>query len=285
MPSKYAFIVEKYEHFYRYPEQYRMTPFKIFGSLYFVGNADVGSYLIDTGDGLILIDTTYPTTRTLLVQSIWEAGFNPGEVKYILHTHGHFDHFGGTQLIVSLSGAKTYLGAPDAEMFRKRPEMALISDARYAYLELFTPDVELNDGDIVTLGNISIRAISTPGHTKGVMTYVFDVTEGKETHTAGLYGGIGVNTLCRDSIQKFGNADCRDVYLTSLEKVRNEPVDIVLGNHTGQNHTKEKYTQMCDHPAGKNPFIKPHEWNEFIDFAENLYNQMLRDEENGTDQI
>jgi len=285
MPSKYAFNVEKYEHFYRYPEKYRMKPFRIFGNLYFVGNADVGSYLIDTGDGLILIDTTYPTTRALLVQSIWEAGFSPSNIRYVLHTHGHFDHFGGTGLIVSLSGAKTYLGAPDAEMFRQRPEMALISDARYAYLELFTPDVELKDGDIIALGNTSIRAISTPGHTKGVMTYIFDVTDGKETHAAGLYGGIGVNTLCRDFIEKYGNADCRDVHLKSLEKVRKEHVDIVLGNHTAQNHTSEKFKEMLDRPGGRNPFINPHEWNEFIDFAENLYLQMLRDEENGTDQV
>jgi metallo-beta-lactamase class B len=262
-----------------------MKPFRIFGNLYFVGNADVGSYLIDTGDGHILIDTTYPTTRALLVQSIWEAGFNPGNIKYILHTHGHFDHFGGTGLIASLSGAKTFLGAPDAEMFRKRPELALISDVRHAYLELFTPDVELADGDIVTLGNTSIRAISTPGHTMGVMTYVFEVTEGKETHTAGLYGGIGVNTLCRDFIAKYGTADCRDVHLKSLEKVRNKPVDIVLGNHTGQNHTKEKLKAMSENPAGKNPFIDPREWNEFIDSAEDLYKRMLRDEENGTDQM
>ncbi len=285
MPSKYAFIVEKYEHFYRYPEQYRMRPFRMFGNLFFVGNADVGSYLIDTGDGLILIDTAYPTTRALLVQSIWEAGFNPGDIKYILHTHGHFDHFGGTQLIVSLSGAKTFLGRPDAEMFRTRPEMALISDARYAYLELFTPDVELEDGDVITLGNTDIRAISTPGHTKGVMTYIFEVTDGKETHTAGLYGGIGVNTLCRDFIVKYGNADYRDTYLGSLEKVRNEPVDVLLGNHTGQNHTKEKFKEMCENPGGKNPFIRPNEWNEFLDFAADLYNRMLQDEKNGTDQI
>lgn len=285
MPSKYAFIVEKYEHFYRYPEQYRMRPFRMFGNLFFVGNADVGSYLIDTGNGLILIDTAYPTTRALLVQSIWEAGFNPGDIKYILHTHGHFDHFGGTQLIVSLSGAKTFLGRPDAEMFRTRPEMALISDARYAYLELFTPDVELEDGDVITLGNTDIRAISTPGHTKGVMTYIFEVTDGKETHTAGLYGGIGVNTLCRDFIEKYGNADYRDTYLGSLEKVRNEPVDVLLGNHTGQNHTKEKFKEMCENPGGKNPFIRPNEWNEFLDFAADLYNRMLQDEKNGTDQI
>jgi metallo-beta-lactamase class B len=285
MPSKYAFIADKYENFYKYPEKYRVKPFRIFGNLYFVGNADVGVHLIDTGEGLILIDTAYPTTRALLVQSIWEAGFDPGDIKYVLHTHGHFDHFGGTQLIESLSGAKTFLGAPDAEMFRNRPEMSLIADSKYAYTELFTPDVELKDGDIVALGSTRIRAISTPGHTMGVMTYIFDVTDGKQTYTAGLYGGIGVNTLCRDFIEKHGNADCRDVYLSSLEKVRKEPVDIVLGNHTGQNHTLEKHKQMCENPAGKNPFINANEWNEFIDFAENLYNQMLLDEAAGTDQI
>ncbi len=285
MPSKYAFVVEKYEHFYRYPEQYRMKPFKIFGNLYFVGNADVGSHLIDTGEGLILIDTTYPTTRALLVQSVWEMGFDPANIKYILHTHGHFDHFGGTSLMVSLSGALTCLGAPDADMFRKRPEMALIADSRYSYTELFTPDVELKDGDIIALGNTRIRAVSTPGHTKGVMTYIFEVTDGRETHTAGLYGGIGVNTLCRDFIGQHGNADYRDFYLESLAKVRDEPVDIALGNHTGQNKTREKHQQMCDHPEGKNPFINPKEWNEFLDFAENLYKRMLRDEADGTDQI
>lgn len=285
MPSKYAFIPEKYDHFYKYPEQSRMTPFRIFGNLYFVGNADVCSHLIDTGDGLILIDTTYPTTRALLIQSIWEMGFKPSDVRYILHTHGHFDHFGGTTLMTALSGAKTYLGEPDAEMFRKRPEMALIADSRYSYTELFSPDVELKDGDIISLGNTKIRAISTPGHTMGVMTYIFDVTEGKETHTAGLYGGIGVNTLCRDFIDQYGNADCRNYHLQSLEKVRGEAVDIVLGNHTGQNKTPEKYRQMCEHPEAKNPFVDPKEWNEFIDFAEDLYNRMLRDEAEGTDQI
>jgi metallo-beta-lactamase class B len=285
MPSKYAFIPEKLENFYRYPEQYRMKPFRIFGNLFFVGNMDVGSYIINTGDGLILIDTTYPTTRALLVQSIWEAGFSPGDIKLILHTHGHFDHFGGTSLIVSLSGAKTCLGAPDAEMFRTRPEMALIADSRYSYTEPFIPDVELKDGDIIALGDTKIRAVSTPGHTKGVMTYIFGVTDGKETHIAGLYGGVGVNTLCRDFIEKYGNSDCRDLYLKSLEKVRNEPVDIVLGNHTGQNRTQEKYKEMCENPSKKNPFIDPQEWNKFIDFAKAMYTRMLRDEADGADQF
>jgi metallo-beta-lactamase class B len=86
------------EEFYRYPYRYAVKPFCIYGNLFFVGNSDVSAHLIDTGDGLILIDTTYPTTAAMLIQSIWEVGFNPKDIKYIIHTHGHYDHFGATEL-------------------------------------------------------------------------------------------------------------------------------------------------------------------------------------------
>ena len=58
MPSKYAFLASKLEHFYKYPHEYYMKPFRIYGNLWFVGNKDVGSYILDTPEGLILIDTT-----------------------------------------------------------------------------------------------------------------------------------------------------------------------------------------------------------------------------------
>lgn len=285
MASKYAFRVENYEHFYKYPQEYYMPPFRIFANLYFVGNQDVGAYLLDTQEGLILIDTTYPTTRALLIQSIWEAGFDPRSIRYVLHTHGHFDHFGATDLIVSLSGAKTFLGAEDARMFRERPELALISDTRYTHLELFKPDVELHDGDIVELGGTRIRCVSVPGHTMGVFAYFIELQEGEETHLAGLYGGIGVNTLCRESIQRYHTEYLRNYHIASLEKVRPEPVDIVLGNHTQQAGMREKYQRRLSDPSGPNPFIDPAEWQQFIDKAEALYHQMLQDEETGADQL
>ncbi len=284
MASKYAFKPDNMGHFWKYPQEYYVKPFRIYGNLWFVGNKDVGSYILDTEEGLILIDTTYPTTRALLIQSIWEAGFDPKDIRYILHTHGHFDHFGATDLIVSLSGAETFLGAEDAKMFRERPELALISDARFAYLELFKVDHEIHDGDIITLGSTRIRCVAAPGHTMGVMCYIIELTENGETHTAGLYGGIGLNTVCRDSMELYGNTELRDHFIASLEKVRPEPVDLVLGNHTPQNDTLGKRARMLEDPDGPNPFIDPDEWNRFIDGAEERYRQMLADEEAGTDQ-
>jgi metallo-beta-lactamase class B len=261
---------------YRYPDRYWIDPFCIFGNLYYVGNKDAGSYLIDSGDGLILIDTTYPTNAALMVQSIWQAGFNPRNIVYIFHTHGHFDHFGATRLLKFLSGARTLLGERDAKMFRERPELALIDSGKYAYLEPFSPDIELKGGETITLGNTSIRTVATPGHSDGVISYFFDVYSGNERYTAGLFGGAGMNTLNRHFIARYGNSHSRAEFLDSLAKVRGEKVDIVLGNHAAQNQTLEK-------PGKSNPFIDPGEWQRLIDGLETRFNQMLEDEKIGAD--
>ena len=283
MAGKYEFNIEAREAFYRYPERYRVEPFRICGNLYYVGNSDVGAHLIDTGDGLILIDTAYPTTRALLIQSIWEMGFDPKDIKCILHTHGHFDHFGATGLVVSLSGAKTYLGAGDAKMFREKPELALIHYGKYAYVETFRPDIELNDGDVIALGDTSIRAVSTPGHSDGVMSYFFEVKEDGRSCMAGIHGGAGLNTLCRRFIEQYGNTYSRADFLQGLEKVRNKHVDILLGNHAEQNHTLEKRARMLRSPEAPNPFLNPDEWGIFIDSLKAGFDRMLADERNGMD--
>ena len=283
--SKYEFNAESREEFYRYPERHYVTPFRIYGNLYFVGNTSVGAHLIDTGDGLILIDTTYPTTKALLVQSIWELGFRPQDIRMILHTHGHFDHFGATALLKELSGAKTYLGEGDARMFQERPELALTSFCKYAIPDVFEPDEIMRDGDIITLGNTSIRIVSTPGHSDGVISFFVTVEENGVPLIAGMHGGAGMNTMCRPFIEQYHNEHCRDAFVTGIARVYEEPVDITLGNHTGQNNTLEKQQYRLEHPEAANPFIDSGEWKSYLDRVMDRFWTMLREEAEGSDVI
>ena len=131
------------------PWEMRVPAFRVFGNLYFVGNANCASWIVDTSVGPILFDTNYPTMAHMEIQSIWEAGFDPRKIIAIFHSHGHYDHFGTTELIRQLSGAKVYLGAEDAKMFRERPELALAAGSACP-INLFVPDVEVNDGDVFT---------------------------------------------------------------------------------------------------------------------------------------
>ena len=99
-------FIPSYQDFYDHPDQYAIEPFQIFGNLYYVGDKKVTSHLIDTGEGLILLDSGYLGATHLLVDNIWRAGFDPMNVKWIIHTHGHSDHFGASDEFRVMYGTK-----------------------------------------------------------------------------------------------------------------------------------------------------------------------------------
>lgn len=96
--------------FYEHPEQYLMEPPQTVGDLYFIGDQDVASYLTDTGGGPVILDTGYPTAQGIFIYSITVLEFRMEGIRVVLHTHGHFDHIGGTALLKELSRGVTYLG-------------------------------------------------------------------------------------------------------------------------------------------------------------------------------
>ena len=282
MKSKYEPNIDAYLDLFKYPHKYAARPFKITDEIYYVGNKAVSSHLIDTGDGLILIDTTFPHTYPLLVNSVWEAGFSVYDIRYILHTHGHFDHFGGTAGLAALSKAKTFLGAPDARMFRERPELSLSDLCPYCYIELFTPDVEMEDGQIISLGNTEIRCVLTPGHSPGVISFIIKIAGPGGEYTAAMQGGAGFNTLNINFLRKYklDAAEVRKIFLEGIGKLEKEKAGIVLGNHPSHNKTLEKRKRMLENPDGPNPFVDPGEWQRSLAAIREEYKIMI-DEEAG----
>ena len=129
------------------PWEGKMEPFRIIGNVYFVGTFQASCHLIDTGEGLILVDPGYSNSLYLVIRSIYKLGFSPEDIKYILLTHWHNDHTEATRAMVDLSGAKTLLGHNDVE--KAKP-----------YVD---PDILIKDGDTLTLGNTTIRFKETPG--------------------------------------------------------------------------------------------------------------------------
>ena len=71
------------------------APFKVFGSTFFVGPQGLSSILVVTTDGLVLVDVPLPQSVAPIVERIRSLGFRPTDIKYILTSHGHFDHVGG----------------------------------------------------------------------------------------------------------------------------------------------------------------------------------------------
>ncbi len=246
----------------RYPYLHRVVPFRIAGGVYYVGNRVCSAHLVDTGEGLLLIDTPFARHLPLLIESIWEAGFRPADIRYILHTHAHADHMGCTPAMAEMFGCKTCISDADARSIEARPEllMAMIDDPG-----VFSPDILLKDGDSIRLGNVRVRAVLTPGHTAGTMSFFFDTIEDGQKLTCGIFGGAGFNTLCHDYFADFSVPPyIRNQFMESLEKVRNETVDVMLGNHPEANAAFEKLGRRQAGEAG-NPFIDREEWARYID--------------------
>lgn len=277
MKSPYAYAPEWYTKVRLHPTELYMTPFQICGNLFFVGNEDVSAHLVDTGEGLILFDTGYSHMGGQLVHAIWKLGFCPEDIKMIFHTHGHFDHFGATRFLVQQSGAKTFLGKKDAQMFRQRPELALCHYIQGIPTEFFAPDVELEDGNCFRLGNTVVEAYETPGHSEGAITYRILVTQEDRTYWALLCGGTGFNSLCREFQEEYHNESWRVDFENSLKKWKAMTCDIYLGNHTNQSRTKERYEQMMR--FGGNPFLDASQWPKFLEDLERKYQKMLQDEQ------
>lgn len=232
----------------RSPEEGYIPPFQIADGLYFVGTYQSSSHMIDTGDGLILIDTGYANTADMVLASIKALGFDPRDIKYIIHTHHHGDHVDATPAIVRATGAKTVISKRDAPIAHE--------------LHGIKADLTVEDGDTLSLGNKTIRVLLTPGHTVGTISLFFDTTYKGETYRVGTFGGAGANTLVPQSSDFY--PECREDYAKSIERLLTEKVDIFIGNHVWNNDTEEKGKRLL--AGGKNEFIDPEEWRKFLLF-------------------
>src|SRR5689334_2086522 len=139
-------------------------PFRIADNLYYVGSLDIGSYLITTPEGHILIDGGYRETVPQIQANIAKVGFRLADVRVLLNTQAHFDHAGGFAELKRLTGAKLMVSAADAEGIEKGGH----GDFLFGETNTYPPavvDRRLADGDTVELGGVVLTAHVTGGHT------------------------------------------------------------------------------------------------------------------------
>ena len=115
--------------------------------------------------------------------------------------------------------------------------------------------------------------METPGHTKGTLSLFFETEENGRTYRVGMFGGAGANTLATGC---FDYENCREDYVNSLNRLRKEPVDVIIGNHTWNNDTERKGELLRN--KGENQFVDSDLWNRFLDFCEERLKQVLENE-------
>jgi metallo-beta-lactamase class B len=204
----------------------------IFDDLLIVAQRETNCFVLKTNDGLIIIDAIWPSKKAFdsIVAAIKDVRWNPDTIKKLLLTHGHVDHTGCGKWFVKQYHVDTYLSKVDDVFWQEHPT----KPDRPETWKDYAIDHYLQDGDTVTLGDKTIFAYSTPGHTPGCLSYIFPVTESGENHMAALWGG---------TTPPWTKAEVKQ-YLKSLDyfvgEAMNKHVDVALSNHTAIDNGLER---------------------------------------------
>ena len=248
------------------PWELAVEPFQVAPQTWYVaGQTWVGCYLIDTGDGLILIDTAIPESLYLLVDSIYRLGFKLTDIKKILLSHAHFDHCGAAGAMKKLTGAELYMSKEDTEFYKACPEETLVLDPD-SHPQDFEVDKYYSDDEPITLGNVTIRTLLTPGHTVGCTSFLWEVKNpaNGETYVVGMHGGVGANTMNDDyySTSKYLTPDLRDRFISDADKLKKIHVDIALPSHPNPIEIVDRAGTYTDESQ---PYLDTTVWADFID--------------------
>ena len=207
------------------------TPSRIVGTIHYVGTKDLAVYLITTPAGHILIDGAVPGVEGEIEKSIRALGFKPEDIKILLTTQAHFDHVGTLAHFAALSkGSVRIMQGDDTLVADGGASDYLFSGQRALQYRPTKVDVVLKDGDVITLGNVSLTALRTPGHTPGCATYTTTVTEGGKTYKVVFPGSLTVNPGTR-LVKNPSYPGIADDYRRSIDRLSAMTPDIYLTAH------------------------------------------------------
>jgi glyoxylase-like metal-dependent hydrolase (beta-lactamase superfamily II) len=225
------------------------------------------AYAVETGEGLVLIDTGLDDDAGLVRAQLAQLGLDWRRLRAIFLTHAHGDHTGGAEFLRAMTRAKVHAGRGDAAVLAAgKPREAFFSTF---YMPDRSPhpttvDVALDGGETFELGGVRVHALATPGHTPGSTCYVVE------------RGGLRA-FFSGDVIMKLRGADAprseQDVplgtysaylapryrgdaaaYLATLRRLRALPApDLLLPGHPAAD------------PRPQSPAISPERWAQILD--------------------
>lgn len=254
--------------------------FRIAGNLYYVGSKGLASYLITTPEGHILINSNMEANVPMILDSMDSLGFKFTDIKILLISHAHGDHCAASATIKRLTGAKYMVMQGDVDVVESGGK----SDFQYGNdpTTLFTAtkvDRVLRDGDEVKLGDATLTARLTPGHTKGCTTWTMKVNDGSKSRDAVIIGSPNVNPgykLVDNTLYPGITED----FEKTFRVLKSLSCDYFLGAHGVYFDLEKKYAQLK--AGSSNVFIDPAGYKNYVEEREQAFRRELKKQRSST---
>ena len=251
-----------------------VEPFKIIGNVYYIGASEITSFLITSPKGHILIDGGFAETAPQIKENIVRLGFKLKDVKILLNTQAHYDHAAGLAELKRATRAKMLISAEDKILLENGGKNDFAFGDEYSY-EPVKADKVITDGEIIKLGNISLKTIFTPGHTKGCTSFWLEVKENGK-----IYNVIFVGSTTAPGYQLVGNEKYPNIiadYEKTFSLMKKLDPDVFLASHGNFFDLLGKIEKLKQNQSS-NPFIDSQSYKDFLtstekDFWEKIKNQ------------
>jgi metallo-beta-lactamase class B len=236
---------------------------KIVGNVYFVGSEQLGSFLITTPAGQILINSDYEETIPVIKASVEKLGFKFSDIKILLGSHAHPDHMSGDALFKELTGARVMVMEQDVPALRNMRQGG----------KEHPMDRILKDGDTVELGGVTLTAHLTAGHTQGCTTWTLRAEEGGKSYDVVVVGSLSLNAAVLVNNKAY--PQIADDFRRSFAKMRTLKADVFVGSHNGFFQMTQKHAKLA--AGGANPYIDPAGYKALIDSSEKAFNDRMKE--------
>jgi len=219
-------------------------PTKVFDNLYFVGTKIHSSWALTSREGIILIDTLYDyASSEAIVGGLTKLGLDPAAVKYVIISHAHGDHVGGAKLMQDRFGSRIVIGGPDWDSIEKSVNQYPNGKPKR--------DMTAVDDQKITLGDVSVTLVLTPGHTPGTVSMIFGVMDGGKPLTVAYPGGTAFNFV--NDVPHF------DTYIASqhkmAERAGSRNATVLMSNHSEFDNAVTKIKMLTARKPGEpHPF-------------------------------
>jgi metallo-beta-lactamase class B len=222
-------------------------PSKVFDNLYYVGSQLQSMWLVKTSDGLILHDTAFDyMVQDQIVSGVKKLGMDPAQIKYVIVSHGHNDHYLGARYLQDTYHSRIIMSEADWNFMEKDETPAEKKPKR---------DMVATDGMKLTLGDTTLTMYITPGHTPGTISTLIPVKDGNQKHLASIWGGSGLSARGFSSLE-----EAEKLYSASSKRFREivtkAGADVYLSSHTVHDKTLDKLNALrFRNPGDPHPFV------------------------------
>jgi metallo-beta-lactamase class B len=219
-------------------------PAKVADNFYFLGTKIHNAWALVGSEGIIVFEALFDyAAPDEIADGMRKLGLDVNRVRYVVISHAHGDHDGGAKFLQDkMPKARLVYGGPDWDAVDKssnrpggKPKRDLVGD----------------DGMKLTVGDASVQIVTTPGHTAGTLSFLFEVKDNGKPLRVAYVGGT--------AIPFDGTAAYYDGYIASVRKMAKSAADfgatVLLSNHTEfDNGYYKAHTAANRKPGEANPF-------------------------------